>query len=205
MRIMKILIISMIGLCIMGCWTLSVHPLYTNDDLIFDEALIGTWGDPAGEDEETWKFEKSDGAYKLIVRNTDADHSFNDPFEDCYSMLEYDPRTDGVFEVHLLKLGEYMFLDIFPEEPEIGNEVFLSHVIPAHSFMQIKIEGDTLNLAFFETDWLEKSIEEGRLDIEYTERDNIYVLTSSSDKLQKIILENIDEVFPEFDGLVRLK
>jgi len=206
MRTMKILIISIIGLCMMGCWTISVHPLYTDDDLVFEEALIGTWGDPTGEDEETWQFEKADNdSYRLIVRDTDTDHSPDDPLEDCYARLDIDPRTDGAFEAHLLKLDEYLFLDLYPEEPEIGNEVYLSHVIPAHSFMKIEIAGDTLKLAFFDTEWLEESIEEGQLDIEYAERDDFYVLTSSTNKLQKLIMENMDEVFPESGGLARLK
>ena len=90
-----------------GCFILSVHPLYFEENLVFEPELIGTWGnseelDPDGE---TRKFEKvDDKSYRFTLREDDG--------------------QIGHFEAHLVKLGDYLFLDIFPEEPETGNEFF---------------------------------------------------------------------------------
>ena len=59
---------------IAGCWTLSVNPLYTEADVLphgaGGPALAGLWGDPTGEDPETWEFTPGeiDGSYRLVVR-----------------------------------------------------------------------------------------------------------------------------------------
>lgn len=56
-----------------GCWTLSMNPLYTENDLVahdeFDPGLAGVWGDTADPDAGTWQFiEAEDHSYRLIVR-----------------------------------------------------------------------------------------------------------------------------------------
>lgn len=185
-----------------GCYTLSVHSLYTEDDIVFEPRLIGVWGAP-GESDETWEFEQSgDNAYRLVVRNEGVEELEGEKYR---VVNEIDPVKDGIFEIHLVKLGEYLFMDIYPEEPEIGNELFKAHVIPAHSFARIKITDDNFSLAFFDSQWLENGIEEGRIFIDHTTRDDIIVLTANTADLQRFILKNIDNAFEDFETIPRLK
>lgn len=45
----------------------SVHPLYTDQDLIFDPLLVGVWADKDGN--LTWTFtKKAEDAYTLVPR-----------------------------------------------------------------------------------------------------------------------------------------
>ncbi|UCE41717.1 MAG: hypothetical protein JSV17_01615 [Candidatus Aminicenantes bacterium] len=163
-----------------GCFVLSVHPLYFEKDLVFESGLVGTWGEENHEKDlsELWIFEKlGDKSYRLIIR---------------------DSEEEGMFEAHLLKLGEYMFLDLYPEEPETSSEFYNMHVIPAHSFMRISLEGHVLRLAFFDLDWLKKNIEANAVFIKHERRDDTIVLTASTEELQEFVLKHIDEAF-EFE------
>jgi hypothetical protein len=201
MRGLKLFFMFAVLALVAGCYTLSVHPLYTEDDIVFDTRLIGVWGAP-DESNETWTFEKSGGdAYRLVLRNEGIEELEGEKYQ---LVTEIDPVKDGIFEIHLVKLGEYLFFDVYPEEPEIGNEYFKAHVIPAHSFARVKIAEDSFSLAFFDTQWLENGIKEGRIFIDHTKRDDMVVLTANTADLQKFILKNIDIAFEDFETVPRL-
>ena len=58
-------------LTLAGC-VFSLHPLYTDEDLVFDPALVGTWAqDNSGN---TWEFGKGNrNNYELVIRESDGD------------------------------------------------------------------------------------------------------------------------------------
>jgi hypothetical protein len=168
-----------------GCFVLSVHPLYFEKDLVFESGLVGTWGEKEHEKDlsELWIFKKSeDKSYRLIIREKE--------------------EGEGMFEAHLLKLGDHLFLDLYPEEPETGSEFYNMHVIPAHSFIRISLEGHVLRLAFFDLDWLKKNIEENKVSIKHERRDDTIVLTASTEELQEFVLKHVKEAFPFEEGVL---
>jgi hypothetical protein len=171
----------------MGCFVLSVHPLYFEKDLVFESDLVGTWGPKEHEKDlsELWIFKRSgEKSYQLIVRVKD--------------------EGEGLFEAHLLKLGKHLFLDLYPEEPETGSEFYNMHVIPAHSFIRVSLEGHVLRLGFFDLEWLKKNIEENKVSIKHERRDDLIVLTASTKELQEFVQEHVEEAFIfEEEGLHR--
>ncbi len=186
-----------LSLVLSGCFTLSVNPLYTPDVVVaHDEMtpnLAGVWGDPENPDEGTWQFVESTGnSYRLIIR------------EEEQSLL-VDPERDGIFEAHLLRLGDQLYLDLFPEEPDGVNEFYMAHVIPAHSFLKVELEGHVLSLAFFDFMWLRDAIKEGRIDIPHQRQDDLLVLVASTPELQELILAHGDEAFDEPEVVHRLQ
>ena len=190
MKMWKTFVISVFVLGLVlgmtGCFVLSVHPLYFEKDLVFESGLVGTWGEKEHEKDlsELWIFKKSgDKSYQLIIKDQDE---------------------EGFFEAHLLKLGDYLFLDLYPEEPEESSEFYKMHVIPAHSFILVSLEGHVLQLGFFDLDWLEENIEQNKITIKHERRDDTIVLTASTEELQKFVLKHVKEAFPfEEDSLHR--
>ncbi len=182
MKFWKTFVISVFILILVlgmtGCFVLSVHPLYFEKDLVFESGLVGTWGGKEHEEDlaELWIFQESgDKSYRLTIKVKD--------------------EGDGIFEAHLLKLGEHWFLDLYPEEPETGSEFYNMHVIPAHSFIRVSLEGHVLRLGFFDLDWLQKSIEENKVSIKHERRDDMIVLTASTKELQEFVLKHWEEAF----------
>jgi hypothetical protein len=191
MKFFRTIIIGVFVLIIIlgltGCFVLSVHPLYFEKDLIFETDLVGTWGEKGHEKDlsELWIFQKSGNkSYRLTIRDKED--------------------GEGEFEAHLLKLGEYLFMDLYPEEPEATSDFYKMHVIPAHSFMLVSLEGNVLRLAFFDLDWLKKNIEQNKVSIKHERRDDTIVLTASTEELQAFVLKHVEEAFPfEEDSLHR--
>jgi hypothetical protein len=157
----------------------SIHPLYTEHDLVFDPALVGVWSEDEKAD-ETWAFEKSgDQAYKAI-----------------YS----EKGKTGEFDVHLLKLGDTLFLDFYPQDDGIKqmdrNDFYRFHFLPVHTFARVSLSGATLEMGFFDADWLKNLLEEKPKAIRHERRgaDGI-ILTASTKELQKFVLDHADEAF----------
>ena len=91
---MKRLLFKTLGLILvisaMGCVP-SLHQLYTDETIIFDEALVGIWKD----NDSSWQFEKgTNKGYKLTMTD--------------------DEGKTGIFETHLVEIGDYCYLDLYP-------------------------------------------------------------------------------------------
>lgn len=174
-RFTLIVVILAAALFAQGCLIVSIHPLYTENDIVFEEALLGVWNADS-TDGESWRFERAeDNAYRMTITENG--------------------KQPGLFEAHLVKLGEYLFLDLYPEEPDGVNEFFISHVIPSHSIWRVAFTGDTLSLAGLNFEWLTQELEAGRLDLEYEEIKDMLVLTGEPRDLQIFVLKHPNEAF----------
>lgn len=205
MHAVKYIIIGLAALILSGCWTLSIHPLYTEKDLVTDPMLIGKWYSPEDLD-QLWIFEKDgESAYRLMIIEG-IEEQLRDAVENQSRLvLTVDPDRDAAFEIHLVKLGRYTFLDFFPEEPANVNEFYKFHVIPAHSFTRVSVEGHVMQLAFFDSEWLMERVDKGDLPIRVEEWGDLRVITAETNDLQKFILDHIDEAFEKPDVLHRLE
>ena len=197
MRTLKLAVLLGIFVLSVSC-VLSLHPLYTEKDLVVEPKLEGNWADKEGK--EFWTFEKSgEKSYKLtIVQKEKGSESSEKSGED----------ESVKFDVHLVKLGNYIFMDLYPQEPDIKNDFYKWHLLPAHSFSRIWIEQDIVRISMLSIDWFKKMIEKKKVKIAYEKIDeNRFVLTAPTEKLQKFILKYAEdsEAFPEPAELYRQK
>lgn len=155
-----------------GCFVTSLHPLYFEENVVFEPELLGTWN--MKDDDSNWMFkEDKDNKYKLII---------------------FDEKTSGEFEAHLLRLGEHLFLDIFPEEPdEPENVMYYLHLVPTHSFYKVTMAGDSLALGNVDLELFEDWIEQKKADIKYEEFDDRYLLTAPTKELQEFYVKRAEE------------
>jgi hypothetical protein len=175
-----------------ACWTLSVHPLYTADTVVFEPDLVGIWGDPEDPTDETWQFTAAgDQSYRLVIRETP-------------SSPVVDETQDGIYEVHLVELNGYCFLDGYPIAPKSVNQFYETSVIPAHAFVRLHLEGHVLHLAALDTAWLREGLEAGRLVLAHELEGSELVLTASTRELQEFLAAHAEEAFAEEDVLHRL-
>jgi len=186
------LLLGATALLLGGCWILSLHPLHSDDHLVFEPGLEGVWGDPENPEDGSWQFVGSGGSsYRLVIREGNE--------------LLVDPARHGIFEAHLVRLGDGLFLDLFPETPEYVSEYYESHVIPAHSFGRLALEGHVLRLALLDADWLKERLRDGEIRLPHEQRGDDLILTASTEELQAFVLAHATEAFDEEDVLYRLQ
>ncbi len=161
-----------------GCLVRSLHPLYTKKDIISDDKIIGSWSD---DEKSIWKFTKDGDEYKLV--HTDKN------------------GNKALFDVHLLKLGKYKFMDIYLTDLDENldkkiNGFGFFHLLPVHTFMRVDSIDKEVKLRFFNLEWLEKTIKENPNSIAHIKTgkgdDETVVLTAETPELQSFILKNAE-------------
>lgn len=178
-RAMAAVVLMMVGVVVLGAGCIpSLHPLYTEKDLVFDPSIVGVWAEKEGDaSKDSWEFTKArDKGYELVV------------------------REEGVaakFYAHVVNLGAYRFLDTSPAEwtaeggPE--HELLSYHLIPGHLFWKMWMKGGVLYLALLDPEWLEEKIDENALGVEYAEVEDMIVLTAKTEELQKFVLKAVED------------
>ena len=195
MRWIKIFIISVIALFMVDCLVTSIHPLYTEKDLVFMPELLGIWRGE-DEDEDLWIFEQSGkNAYELTIKES----------VESKGIQEYEET--GIYESHLVKLGKFLFLDLYPDERIIEEFEDEIHLVPTHSIWRIWIEKDVIRLAWLDNDWLGEMIEGNKIIIAHVRLEDRVVLTVPTEELQKFVLKYAEDTdaFPEPGELYRQK
>ena len=170
-RVLLVILLCGIALLLTGCVP-SLHPLYTDTDLIFEPQLIGVWA--ADENGEPWRFKKAtDKGYKLLLTS----HG-----------------KTGEFYVHLLKLGTFYFLDLYPVEPDMEdkNDFYKNHLVGIHSFMRVSIEPAALKLSMLDYYWLNDLLKTDPDLLKHEFMDDTILLTASTKELQAFVLKHAE-------------
>lgn len=175
----------MLAVIVGGCIpVISLHPLYTEKDVVVDKKLYGTWTDDPNSPKTTWEFKSIDepkNAYNLTFTDEDG--------------------KKGSFVAHLVKLQNRLFLDIFPgespweaEDPNKMNWPYNSlFLIPAHTFVKVDSIEPQLKLRLMLESNLEELLKENPSAVEHTSVGDRLVLTGSTKKLQEFILKYADD------------
>jgi len=168
-----------------GCVpVMSLHPLYTEKDVIFEEKLLGKWVDDPNSPETIWQFN----------RCKEPNNAYNLFFSD-------DEGKKGSFVAHLLRLKNRLFLDVYPSKPpweiENPNKVELPYnsffLIPAHTFIKVNFSGPQLKMRLTNKDEMEKLLEEEPNAVKHTFIEDRLILTAPTKELQKFILKYADD------------
>jgi len=186
MKTRIILLIGLIAIILSGCLVKSLHPFYKETNVVFDPGLLGTWLD---EDSATWVIKQ----YVFPKGLFSGDSIDNSYLVEMYEKQNHVSR----FNVHLFKLDGISYLDFAPIREDKDEQMVDLHYIPAHSLARIEISPNhELLISWFSEEWLSKLFEENRVKISHEvikatdpNYPDEYVLTASTDELQKFIMK----------------
>ena len=182
----NIILIGIVAIAISSCFVKSLHPFYKESDVEFKNELLGTWLD---EDSATWRI----NPYVFTKGFMEGDSTDN-----SYLVEMFDDSTNmSTFNVHLFRLEDKLYVDFDPIRGDRYDEMIDIHMIPAHTIARIDfVSEEEVVIAWFEQDWLKGLFEENRVKIDHevirTAEENFtkeYVLTASTDELQKFIIK----------------
>lgn len=212
----------------------SLNPLFTENDLIFDHALVGEWIEK-GQEHAGLRFEK---AGPMVYRVTNIE-----PARDGGE------ATETKYEAHLVRLGAYRFLDVAPlqmgtttdseslgpvpaskdpAEPRllrIGEGFYMelqgsrqddsnyparANLRRGHWIFRLENSRRTLTLTPLDSEWLKNAIDQSEVDIahSFVDVDNKeFVITAPVSELQRLILDHAtdQEAFPDANVFVRVQ
>ncbi len=193
-KLLFYLLVVLMGGCVP---VLSLHPLYTKENVVFKQELLGTWADPNSPG-TTWQFKRADkdqNVYKLVFSDEDG--------------------RKGLFDTHLVKLKGRFFLDLYPAEfpcdLEDPNKVDWPYnsffLVPVHTFIKVDSIEPTLKMRLTLDDKMEQLLKENPKAVKHAVLEDKSVLTASTKELQAFVLKYADDekLFGEPTVLKRIK
>ena len=152
-----------------GC-SLSLHPLYTSKDVVFEAALLGEWTDKT---QDVWSVTQAGQDHYRVVY-TDSDHK------------------RGEFVAHLVRVQGATFLDLFPAETQFSqSDLYASHFLPVHSVYKVVGTHPMPQLAELSEDWLRAYLARHPAALRHETVNNWIYLTASPREIQRFLIAHL--------------
>jgi hypothetical protein len=181
-----------------GCVPImSLQPLLTEENLTFDERLLGSWVEDANNPKSSWEFSRLSSADPNMFPEATKDMRGR-----IYRLdLRDKDNHKGVFIAILGRLGSKLFLDIFPASFPSGqadtkkvellyNAVFF---VRTHTFVRIEIASDELKMKLTDDEKFKDLIQAEPNAIQYDTVESRIVLTASTKDLQAFAMKYADD------------
>jgi hypothetical protein len=173
MRAWPVLSFALLGT---GCLSqvASLQPWCTEEQSVTLPGIVGTWSaedddgttlrlEPAGDDAES-------KAYHLVIEER-----------------EKDEESQGEFVVAFTSIGEATYWNLTPLAADNEEGLWRAHRLSTHGFARIVLDGDHLEVAFLDPDWLSDALGAGQISVAHTRTDGDIVLTASTDELRELV------------------
>jgi len=179
----KKLLFYVLAVLMGGCVPIfSLHPLYTDRDLVFKKKLLGTWAD-VNNPEVTWEFKRAEEpgkAYRLVFCD--------------------DNGKKGSFDVHLVNLKGRFFLDVYPAgppwDPEDPNKIEwyynAAFLVPVHTFIKVESIEPMLRMRLSDHEGTKALLEAEPNAVDHAVIEETVILTAPTKQLQAFILKHAD-------------
>ena len=190
-----LLLLLLIGAFILPGCVYSLYPIYTNNDLVYESKLEGTWSAPGSK--EVWKFENllqhEMAPYKDKAERAEKE-SFKKQFinKNTYLLTYTENGETRRMQANLAKLDDNLFLDIFPESLNLKNSFFEDQYVPVHTYAKIKMVAGRFELYFFNSELLYKLLEQNTIRIKHESFQYYKIITASTEDLQKFVKKYAD-------------
>jgi hypothetical protein len=110
-----------------GCLVVSVHPVYDQDTIRWDPALVGSWRD--ADDDVTIDIEADEWR--------------------SYRIHYVHPIETGDLSAYLTIVGDDRYVDLTP----VRGKDHGSFLVPVHASVRVRLDGDSLEVTPLSYDW----------------------------------------------------
>lgn len=177
----KLLVFIWLAALLQACVP-SINPLYHEQDLVFEEFLLGEWKGGS----EIWTFHSTD--------------------KQKYTLDHFDGEHSGSYTAHLLKLEGNYYLDITAKEIDACNYLQKLTTFDVHTFVRLDYDGEKLDIHMLSYEKLDDGLEDGSYDIQHVRNsENQILLTADTESLQSFVInhaELFDDVNLELNKVV---
>lgn len=111
-----------------------------------------------------------------------------------YLMTVVDDGEPTKYELHLVKIGDEIYMDLAATENDYSDAAFESQVwFPVHTFMKMDLEVDELKLTQFDLDKLNKFFKSNLIRLKNENVDGTILITAQPKELQKFLEKYADD------------
>ena len=161
----------------------SLYALFTQDDKVFDEKLLGKWRWQESEEPQ-----EEDGAL-IFRRGEDAK-----TYEVELISATAEKEANMIMSAHLVSLGDCLFIDFgTPDLAKVKFHKIPFPIIEGHIFGTIATEGKKIHIHLLDDDWVQKQAAQDKLTLGWTKTPQGVVLTAPTPELRKFALEHVHD------------
>ena len=177
-----------------GCLT-TLHPIFTEKDLVYKSELIGKWETKQNND-EGW------AEISPLAKENSIELPGNvTSIKDKGYLVTYKNEVGKVTELYiafLAKIGKHLYFDYYPvptESEKNANEFYMQHFVKMHAPYRVDLQKNgSFELDRLEGSYLDKLIKEKKVRIHHEiNSDGGIVITASTEELQQYILKYGDD------------
>lgn len=190
--------VALVLLIVSGCTVISFYPLYTDDVLVRESGLLGTWQtvedvDIHGNNKDTliWQIDFKNKVWEKKMNNhyDKGAHQKKNKFTYKLTIHEKSDTSRKVdFLMHMVKLDGAYYLDFFPDDNDLDITFLQLHLMGVHTFAKVEFQ-DTLKIHWFGSEWLEEKLNEKRIRIKHEKNSTNILLTARPKELQKFVIK----------------
>lgn len=176
---MSFLFLTVFAVLLQGCIVKSLHPFFHESDIIFKKELLTTWMDQDGGQWSIRPIKEKPNAYEM-------------------HFLHYGEK-DVIFLAHLFLLNNELYFDFFPlsDGADDSPMLFNLHLMPTHSIAKVAVlNKDEIRIKWFNEEWMQSLFDQNRIKISHEvidempeEKSKMYILTASTEELQKFVVK----------------
>ncbi len=166
---LSLAVVGLLAMLFAGCLVRSLHPLFTEKELVSYSDLAGSWSQDGGND-NSWTFVSTGKLYRL----THVDEK----------------KRAATFLVGVGKIGTNVFLNSSPEDlgvDERMNDFATVHLIAACAFMKVERHEKNIHLVALDPEWLLQQLQQNPKLISHVMREKEAILTATTEELQKFV------------------
>ena len=163
-----------------SCLT-TLHPIFTEKDIVFKEELIGNWNSKESTVRITPLAKEKDIELPgKVTTIKDKGYLFD---------------SDGDRSIGFLaRIGNHLYFDFYPllsEVQEKADEFFMGHLIRRHTVYRVNIKSkDSFELNQLDGEFLENLIKQNKVRIRHeTDSDGNIIITAPTEELQQYIIK----------------
>ena len=168
----------------------TIHPIFTEKDLLFDQRLIGSW-----------KYEaKPSGGTVQIIKATKQDLDHLPALQKLAGKVYLASYRDGAGDIEavyfgfFLKLGNNYYMDFYPAEtPATKNydDFYRGHYLKMHTAYRIRFNNsNSFEMKQLDETYLKNLIRDKKIRISHeTTEDGSFVVTAPTQELQQYLLK----------------
>ncbi len=179
-------VISLILICVLlaGCEPqVSLFPLFSSTDDVFENQLLGEWNVQSGSEI------KPDEKFGLAIfqRGTDTG---------SYEVtVDFDENGEKLISAcRLVRLEGYLFFDLGSPDLEPRKNATIPYpTIQSHVFGRVHLEKDKMHIDFLNDKWVSDQAKAGKLTLASVTTSNGIALSANTEDLRKFALEHAED------------
>jgi len=200
-KVSVILAFTFLLILLSGCLT-TLHPIFTEKDIVYDSKLIGKWKmSEVGDKDPSVLTEKGQAVITNLATETTVELPGNiSAIKQKGYLISY-VDNDGMAERYiafLARIGKHLYFDYYPADKKADrkiDEFFGAHFVKMHTSYRVEISKDgSFELSQLDGSYVKSLIDEKKIRINHeTDADDNTIITASTKELQQYLFKYGDE------------